>query len=74
MNDDDDRMSVSTQDTNFDDDMTIDSGGNNPYVEDEPFDMTVSSPNPYIFLRYCNHLHVFLKIAGKSFKSTNIDI
>ena len=43
MNDDDDRMSVSTQDTKFDDDMTIDSGGNNPYVEDEPFDMTVLS-------------------------------
>jgi hypothetical protein len=43
MNDEDDRMSVSTQDTKFDDDMTIDSAGNNPYVEDEPFDMTVLS-------------------------------
>jgi hypothetical protein len=41
VNDDDDRLSVSTQDTKFDDDMAIDSEGFQIYVEDEPFDMTV---------------------------------
>ena len=41
VNDDDDRLSVSTQDTRFDDDMAIDSEGFQIYVEDEPFDMTV---------------------------------
>ena len=39
--DDDDRMSVATQETKYDDDMTIDSSGYTNDIAGEPFDMTV---------------------------------
>jgi hypothetical protein len=42
MNDDDDRMSVMTQETKFDDDLTTESGMAAPLPPEEPFDMTVS--------------------------------
>jgi hypothetical protein len=38
----DDRMSVMTQETKFDDDLTTESGLAAPLPPEEPFDMTVS--------------------------------